>query len=91
LYGKSRTAESAAGRDWVATARAFEVTSARNQQKGTVRAPEPPKNVKTRSDSGSRVKIAVGRDYADVPPVTGNYKGATERKMEVEVSIKEAV
>ena len=34
------------------------------------------------------VKIAVGRDYADVPPVTGNYKGTTERKMEVSVKIK---
>jgi transglutaminase-like putative cysteine protease len=34
------------------------------------------------------VKIAVGRDYADVPPVSGNYKGTTDRKMEVSVSIK---
>jgi transglutaminase-like putative cysteine protease len=34
------------------------------------------------------VKIAVGRDYADVPPVTGNYKGTTDRKMEVSVIIK---
>ena len=34
------------------------------------------------------VKIAVGRDYADVPPVTGNYKGTTDRKMEVTVKIK---
>jgi hypothetical protein len=33
------------------------------------------------------VKIAVGRDYADVPPLTGNYKGTLERKMEVEVKI----
>ncbi len=34
------------------------------------------------------VKIAVGRDYADVPPVAGNYKGTTERKLEVKVDIK---
>jgi transglutaminase-like putative cysteine protease len=34
------------------------------------------------------VKIAVGRDYADVPPVTGNYKGTTDRKMEISVKIK---
>jgi transglutaminase-like putative cysteine protease len=34
------------------------------------------------------VKIGVGRDYADVPPVTGNYKGTTDRKMEVSVKIK---
>jgi transglutaminase-like putative cysteine protease len=34
------------------------------------------------------VKIAVGRDYADVPPVTGNYKGTTDRQLQVQVSIK---
>jgi transglutaminase-like putative cysteine protease len=34
------------------------------------------------------VKIAVGRDYADVPPVTGTYKGTTERTMEVTVRIE---
>ena len=33
------------------------------------------------------VKIAVGRDYADVAPVAGNYKGTTDRKMEVTVKI----
>ena len=33
------------------------------------------------------VKIGVGRDYADVPPVSGTYKGTTERKMTVEVKI----
>jgi len=36
------------------------------------------------------VKIAVGRDYADVPPVTGTYKGTTDRSMEVDVKIKPA-
>jgi transglutaminase-like putative cysteine protease len=34
------------------------------------------------------VKIAVGRDYADVPPVTGNYKGTTQRQMQVQVNIR---
>jgi transglutaminase-like putative cysteine protease len=34
------------------------------------------------------VKIAVGRDYADVPPVAGNYKGTTQRKLDVKVDIK---
>jgi transglutaminase-like putative cysteine protease len=34
------------------------------------------------------VKIAVGRDYADVAPVTGNYKGTTDRQMTVRVNIK---
>jgi len=34
------------------------------------------------------IKIAVGRDYADVPPVTGNYKGTTNRTMSVQVNIR---
>ena len=34
------------------------------------------------------VKIAVGRDYADVPPITGTYKGTTDRRMKVEVSVR---
>jgi len=34
------------------------------------------------------VSVGVGRDYADVPPVTGTYKGTTDRRMEVEVKIK---
>jgi transglutaminase-like putative cysteine protease len=33
------------------------------------------------------VKIGVGRDYADVPPVSGTYKGTTERTMNVQVQI----
>jgi transglutaminase-like putative cysteine protease len=35
------------------------------------------------------VKIAVGRDYGDVPPLCGNYKGTTDRKMSVQVSIRQ--
>lgn len=38
--------------------------------------------------SENYIKIAVGRDYADVPPVTGTYKGTTDRKMNVAVSIR---
>jgi transglutaminase-like putative cysteine protease len=34
------------------------------------------------------IKVAVGRDYADVPPVTGNYKGTTDRRMSVNVQIR---
>ncbi|MBI3875237.1 MAG: transglutaminase family protein [Verrucomicrobia bacterium] len=34
------------------------------------------------------VKIGIGRDYADVSPVSGNYRGTQERKMEVEIQIK---
>jgi transglutaminase-like putative cysteine protease len=35
------------------------------------------------------VKLAVGCDYADVPPVRGHYKGTTDRKMDVEVIVEE--
>jgi transglutaminase-like putative cysteine protease len=41
-----------------------------------------------RPTNDTYVKIAVGRDYNDVPPVAGNYKGTTERKLEVRVDIK---
>ena len=33
------------------------------------------------------MKIAVGRDYADVTPVSGHYKGTLDRRMEVTVDI----
>ena len=33
------------------------------------------------------VKIGHGRDYGDVPPVSGNYRGTLERTMDVEVKI----
>jgi|ERR1041384_4146640 transglutaminase-like putative cysteine protease len=33
------------------------------------------------------VKIAIGRDYADVPPLTGFYQGTTDRTMEVDVKV----
>ena len=34
------------------------------------------------------VKIAVGRDYADVAPISGHYVGNTERSLEVNVQIR---
>jgi transglutaminase-like putative cysteine protease len=34
------------------------------------------------------IKLAVGRDYADVPPVRGHYKGTTQRTMDVEVLVE---
>ncbi|MEO6788455.1 MAG: transglutaminase family protein, partial [Chthoniobacteraceae bacterium] len=34
------------------------------------------------------IKLAVGRDYADVPPVRGHYKGTTDRTMDVDVIIE---
>jgi transglutaminase-like putative cysteine protease len=36
----------------------------------------------------SYIKIGAGRDYADVPPVAGYYKGTLERKLEVDVHIE---
>jgi len=48
------------------------------------RALDPTHN---RQTSETYVKIGHGRDYADVPPVSGNYHGTLERKMEVEVQI----
>ncbi len=33
------------------------------------------------------VKIAVGRDYADVPPISGHYRGTRNRTMEVSVNV----
>ena len=33
------------------------------------------------------VKLANGRDYADVSPISGNYRGTRERKMDVTVRI----
>jgi transglutaminase-like putative cysteine protease len=33
------------------------------------------------------VKIAVGRDYGDVPPLTGHYRGTTERTMTVKLQV----
>jgi transglutaminase-like putative cysteine protease len=41
-----------------------------------------------RQSDGTYVKIAVGRDYGDVPPVSGSYKGTTDRKLDVEVVVK---
>ncbi len=34
------------------------------------------------------IKIAVGRDYNDVPPVRGTYRGTPARRMEVNVRIR---
>lgn len=43
-----------------------------------------------RQVDGTYVKIGHGRDYGDVPPVTGSYRGTLERTMEVEVKITPA-
>jgi len=48
------------------------------------RALDPTHN---RQVDGTYVKIGHGRDYGDVPPVSGHYRGTLERTMEVEVKI----
>jgi len=45
---------------------------------------DPTHNCQT---SGTYVKLGHGRDYGDVPPISGNYRGTLDRKMEVEVKI----
>ena len=37
--------------------------------------------------NGHYVKVAVGRDYADVSPVKGTYRGTSDRKLTVEVLV----
>ena len=37
--------------------------------------------------SGRHVKVAVGRDYADVPPIKGTYRGTGKRTMTVDVLV----
>jgi len=37
--------------------------------------------------NGHYVRIGAGRDYADVPPLKGTYRGTQERKMTVEVTV----
>jgi transglutaminase-like putative cysteine protease len=51
------------------------------------RALDPTHN---RQTDDQYVKIAVGRDYADVAPVSGTYHGTAERKLEVMVKIEKA-
>ncbi len=34
------------------------------------------------------IKVAVGRDYEDVTPIHGEFKGNAECRMDVEVSVK---
>jgi len=38
--------------------------------------------------TGQYVRVAVGRDYADVPPTRGIFKGNAKEKMEVDVSVR---
>lgn len=36
------------------------------------------------------IKVAVGRDYADIRPVNGTYRGAPTRSLKVDVTVREA-
>jgi transglutaminase-like putative cysteine protease len=38
---------------------------------------------------GRYVKVAVGRDYGDVSPLRGTYRGTSQRRMTVEVQVNE--
>jgi transglutaminase-like putative cysteine protease len=40
-----------------------------------------------RQPDGHYVKVAVGRDYADVSPVKGTYRGTAKRQLQVEVLV----
>jgi transglutaminase-like putative cysteine protease len=48
------------------------------------RALDPTNNQQTNEHY---VKVAVGRDYADVAPVKGHYKGTASKTLSVEVSV----
>ena len=51
------------------------------------RALDPTHN---RQIDATYVKIGHGRDYGDVAPISGNYHGTLQRRMEVEVKVKPA-
>jgi transglutaminase-like putative cysteine protease len=42
------------------------------------------------AQDGSYVRLAVGRDYADVPPTRGVYKGTSGEAMKVDVQVEQA-
>jgi transglutaminase-like putative cysteine protease len=42
-----------------------------------------------REQTDQYVRVAVGRDYADVPPTRGIFKGNAKEKMAVDVSVAE--
>ncbi len=41
-----------------------------------------------REQTAQYVRVAVGRDYADVPPTRGIFKGNAKEKMEVQVAVR---
>ena len=76
LYGPSSTADDAASHAWVDVFIAG---------KGWVSL-DPTHN----SPQTERyVRLGVGRDYADVPPTLGTFRGGGKEELEVKVSVKE--
>ncbi len=39
---------------------------------------------------GRYIRLGIGRDYADVPPTRGTYRGAASETLQVDVTIREA-
>jgi transglutaminase-like putative cysteine protease len=42
------------------------------------------------AQNGQYVRLAVGRDYSDVPPTRGTYKGAAKETLDVKVDVRVA-
>ncbi len=76
LYGPSSTADDAASHAWVDVFIAG---------KGWVSL-DPTHNS---PQTEKYVRLGVGRDYADVPPTRGTYRGTAKEKLEVQVSVRE--
>jgi transglutaminase-like putative cysteine protease len=76
LYGPSSTADNAASHAWV---------DVFIEGKGWISL-DPTHNC---PQTEKYVRIGIGRDYADVPPTRGTYKGTAEEKLDVKVSVRE--
>jgi transglutaminase-like putative cysteine protease len=76
LYGPSSTADNAASHAWV---------DVFIEGKGWISL-DPTHNC---PQTERYVRIGIGRDYADVPPTRGTYKGTAEEKLDVKVSVRE--
>lgn len=76
LYGPNSTADNAASHAWV---------DVFIEGKGWISL-DPTHNC---PQTEKYVRIGIGRDYADVPPTRGTYKGTAEEKLDVKVSVRE--
>jgi transglutaminase-like putative cysteine protease len=48
---------------------------------------DPTNNISTRD---GHIRVAVGRDYADVPPTRGTFKGDAQSELAISVSVEPA-